>query len=682
MAFLSFDRYFTKNCMHPCSLVEWEKRDVRIDGPDGEPVFEAKGVEFPKFWSERASTVVASKYFRQLNGTQETSVKSMINRVVQAITGCGFEDGYFDYDTATPFYDELTHILLHQYASFNSPVWFNVGIEDVPQTSACFLLAVEDSMEGILDWYKEEGLIFKDGSGAGINLSPLRGNGAPLSSGGKASGPMSFAKVADVNAGAIKSGGRTRRSAKMHILNVDHPDIFEFIWSKVIEEAKARALIAAGFSGGIEGDALRTVAFQNANHSVAVTDEFMEQAYMNDAGDWDGRDFIHEAALFYDMCNAAHATGDPGLQFMDTINEWHTCPASGKITTSNPCGEFVFLDNAACNLASINLMKFVRPDGAFDIAKFKHVVQVMITAQDILIDRSKYPTKKIAEVAKNFRPLGLGYGNLGAYLMSSGIPYDSDAGRDTAAAITALMTGEAYNQSARIAEVKGAFAGHAANSEPMRKVVKRHYDESTEFFGSGDITHTLAIGAAEALREACYRASCSTGFRNAQVTLLAPCGTISFMMDFDSTGIEPVIALESEKKLVGGGTMKHVVKCAKDYGIDVKDGIYSKVFQTALGNNPLSWQAHVKMVAAVQPFLSGAVSKTINMPSTAKIEDVKSAYIMAWQMGLKSISVYRDGCKTAQPVTATQGCGTCAGVTVPSGTCRVCTTCGESKECS
>ncbi len=634
MALLQWDRYFTSAGFSPFTSVRWGNRNICITDTEGKTVFEAKDTIFPRSWSQRASTIVASKYFRIVDGVRESSVAQIINRVAHTIYQWGVQDGYFDAENGLIFYDELIHILLHQYASFNSPVWFNVGVQEIPQTSACFLLAVDDTMESILDWYKEEGMIFKGGSGAGINLSNIRAKGSPLSGGGTASGVLSFMKVADANAGAIKSGGTTRRAACMRILNIDHPEIRDFIRCKVNEEEKAAVLRAAGYSGGIEGEALTSVAFQNSNNSVAVTDQFMRD--LNSPYKY--YESVEANTLFKGIADAAWSCGDPGLQFIDTINKWHTCPNSGPITTSNPCSEFVFLDNAACNLASINLMKFRREDGDFDVAVFKHVVDILITAQDILVDRSSYPTEKIAHIAKTFRPLGLGYSNLGGLLMEKGIAYDSDAGRNVAAAITALMTGEAYIQSGRIAVIKGHFGGYEVNSDPMWGVLKAHYDAKPIFFWSDALTHALAISAAESLRAA-MNVGKGGGYRNAQVTLLAPCGTISFMMDCETTGIEPYLGVSTTKQLVGGGNI-HVTNEA------VTDNS-----QCALGENALPWQAHVKMVAAVQPFLSGAVSKTINMPADSTVDDIKDAYVMAWELGLKSIAVYRDGCKGEQPVT-------------------------------
>lgn len=618
---LVIPRVFSSPDTHPFDKVDWEKRDAVIADKDGKLVFEMLGVEVPSFWSQRATDIVASKYFRVVDGSRETSVHAVIERVTDRIAVWGGEDGYFDPETTWLFKRELAHILLHQIASFNSPVWFNVGVQDHPQTSACFILAVEDNMPSIVEWYKQEAMIFKGGSGAGINLSKLRAANAPLSNGGTASGPLSFMRVADTSAGAMKSGGGTRRAATMRILNWNHPDIEAFISCKVKEELKAQALIDAGFDAGLEGEAYASVAFQNANHSVGVSDVFMTRA----------QGINEDEKLINQIACAAWACGDPGLFFTDTINNWHTCPRSGPITSSNPCSEFVFLDNSACNLASINLLKFLNTDGTFDTDSFIHTVNILITAMDILIDRSSYPTEKIAETSKNFRPLGLGYSNLGATLIARGVPYDSDEGREFAAEVTATMTAAAYAQSARLAQVKGPFAGFERNEDAMRAVLEKHEALTPTW------AHRVFWRDTHAL-------SAEHGFRNAQVTLLAPTGTISFMMDCETTGIEPCLGLVTTKKLVGGGelTMTNGV---------VKDGVDPKVYQCALGPNALPWQAHVRMVAAVQPHLSGSVSKTINMPADCTVEDVKQAYLMAWELGLKTISVYRDGCKGVQPVT-------------------------------
>ena len=670
---LSIPRYFTTENVHPFDAIEWEVGDVAIQGRDG-PVFEANNVKFPAFWSQRARDIVASKYFRVVDCERETSAKQMISRVVNTITAWGCADGYFEYGLhglqANSFRDELTHILLNQYAAFNSPVWFNVGVQECPQTSACYILDVEDSMESILEWYRQEGMVFKGGSGSGVNLSKIRPKGAPLSGGGKASGVMSFAKVADTNAGAIKSGGTTRRAAKLLVLDVEHPDIEDFINAKVESERLARYLIGAGYGNGIEGGAYDQVPWQNANNSVSVPDIFMAYAVSPNPLEevTSAQEMLHKIAM------ATWECGDPGLFFSDTVNAWHTTPSRGPIRSGNPCQEFLRPPHEACNLASINLLKFLKDDGSFDIPSFIHTVDIMITAMDILIDRSSYPTEAIAQNSKDYRPLGLGYCNLGAFLMAQGLPYDSDEGRALAASVTAFMTGQAYKRSAEIAKVKGAFAGYAQNCDVMRDVIFKHY---TTVVSSFDVAGACDIGSESLLVwENASNLGAKNGFRNCQVAVLAPCGTISFMMDCDTTGVEPCLGLVTTKKLVGGGEIRMVngvvsramksldydesairIACAALYdglpfGITI--GLlpeHHSVFHTALGDNPISWQGHIKMVSAVQPFLSGGVSKTINMPHESTVQDVFDAYVMAWKMGLKAIAIYRDGSKGVQPVT-------------------------------
>lgn len=649
---LDITRYFTERGSHPFLKVHWEKRDAVILGQGGKPAFEARGVEFPAEWSQRATDIVASKYFRVVNGERETSVKQMLTRVVDRVAEWGLKDGYFD--DSTTFAQELAYILLHQLASFNSPVWFNVGVQAEPQTSACFILDVEDNMESILDWVKTEGMIFKGGSGAGVNLSKLRAKHTPLSSGGTASGPVSFMRLADAGAGVIKSGGGTRRAAKMVILNATHPDIREFIWSKAHAERMARNMVQLGYTDGLEDEVRQTVPFQNANNSVSVTETFMATVSA-DSGSVQG-------TLLKEIAQATHECGDPGLFFHDTVNAWHTTPGLGEIVSSNPCAEFLRPPNSSCNLASLNLLKFLKDDDSFDIPAFKHTVDVLITAMDILIDHSSYPTDEIAKNSRDYRPLGLGYANLGALLMSKGLAYDSEEGRDYAASITALMTGEAYAQSGRLANLKGGFKDFESNREAMFEVINKH--DSCVMTQSGDMQ--------EAIMETWLDCLAAREFRNCQVTVLAPTGTISFMMDCDTTGAEPCLGLVTRKKLVGGGEMtlvnSVVHRALKALGYEesetaklcaaLYDGKpfmgrteHDPVFATALGSNTISWQGHLKMVAAVQPFISGGVSKTINMPAESTVQDVYDAFVMAWRLGLKAVSIYRDGCKGVQPVT-------------------------------
>lgn len=696
---LQIMRHFTSPDVYVYDTIEWQMRDAIIEGAGGERVFEQCGVEFPASWSQTATDIVASKYFRGALGTseREASVKQMIGRVVQQIMRWGVMDGYLTgEDEALTFADELTYLLLHQYASFNSPVWFNIGVPGTPQVaSACYILSIDDDMASIMEWIRQEAVIFKGGSGAGVNISPLRGSGELLQGGGTASGPLSFMKAADASAGVIKSGGKKRRAAKMIVMDTDHPDIQEFIWCKAHEEEKARALIAAGYSNGIDGEAYATVAFQNANNSVRVEDEFMRRAtgkVMQEtwATHWrTNRDHVADvfraSDLLHQIAEATHACGDPGMQFDDTINAWHTVPNTDRINASNPCSEFMFLDDSACNLSSINLLRFLRDDNSFDVDAYRHAVRVMFTAQEILVSRASYPTEAIAKNSEDFRPLGLGYANLGALLMASGLPYDSQQGRAYAAAVTALMTGEAYAQSARLAAVKGPFNGYALNREPMMAVMEKHASyvnrigsQCFEADTTGASRSTLpfsitqVIGAAaDAWRDA-LELGTEHGYRNAQATLLAPTGTISFLMDCDTTGVEPSVALVSYKNLVGGGTLKQVngvveramhalgwndqeipelLATVKNTGNVPRYLDDTNVFATALGENAISPEAHIRMVAAVQPFLSGSVSKTANVPASATVEDIERLYILAWQLGLKSVAIYRDGCKATQPVT-------------------------------
>ena len=680
------ERFFTSAGVDPYSQVDWDLRSAVISGEDGRVVFEQKDVEVPRAWSQTATNVVVSKYFRGPLGTprRESSVRQLISRVVDTISGWGDKQGYFaDADARDTFHAELKYLLLNQNASFNSPVYFNVGIEAKPQCSACFILKVEDSMDSILSWYRNEGMIFKGGSGAGVNLSALRGSREKLSAGGTASGPLSFMKAADASAGVIKSGGKTRRAAKMVVLNADHPDIVDFIKCKVEEEKKAWALIEAGYDSSLDGPAYGSVFFQNANNSVRATDGFM-QAVLDDA-DWQTH-FVKSSEVaetrparkvLHMIAEAAHACGDPGMQFDTTINTWHTCPASGRINASNPCSEYMHLDNSACNLASLNLMKFIDERGEFDVRAFRHAVDILITAQDIVVDNSSYPTDEIAKNASAFRELGLGYANLGALLMALGMPYDSDQGRNYAAAITALMTGEAYLQSARIAEQMGPFAGYAPNREPMLKVIERHKAAAYKLDPSY-VPLDLLRAARDSWDDA-LKLGTAAGYRNSQATVIAPTGTIAFMMDCDTTGIEPDIALIKYKKLVGGGMLKivngTVPRALKRLGYDSKEvqeiveyldenetiegapqladahlAVFDCAFKPRAGARTIHYNGHIKMMGAVQPFISGAISKTINMPAEATVDEVAEAYVTAWKLGLKSVAIYRDGSKRVQPL--------------------------------
>jgi ribonucleoside-diphosphate reductase alpha chain len=680
------ERFFTTAGVDPYSQVEWDLRSAVISGEDGRVVFEQKDVEVPRAWSQTATNVVVSKYFRGPLGTprRENSVRQLISRVVDTISGWGDKQGYFaDADARDTFHAELKYLLLNQKASFNSPVYFNVGIETKPQCSACFILKVEDSMDSILSWYRNEGMIFKGGSGAGVNLSALRGCREKLSSGGTASGPLSFMKAADASAGVIKSGGKTRRAAKMVVLNADHPDIVDFIKCKVEEERKAWALIEAGYDSSLDGPAYGSVFFQNANNSVRATDGFM-QAVLDDA-DWQTH-FVKSSEVAETrparkvlnmIAEAAHACGDPGMQFDTTINTWHTCPASGRINASNPCSEYMHLDNSACNLASLNLMKFIDDRGEFDVRAFRHAVDILITAQDIVVDNSSYPTDEIAKNASAFRELGLGYANLGALLMALGMPYDSDQGRNYAAAITALMTGEAYLQSARIAEQMGPFAGYAPNREPMLKVIGLHKAAAYKLDPSY-VPLDLLRAARDSWDDA-LKVGTAAGYRNSQATVIAPTGTIAFMMDCDTTGVEPDIALIKYKKLVGGGMLKivngTVPRALKRLGYDSKEvqeiveyldenetiegapqladahlAVFDCAFKPRAGARTIHYNGHIKMMGAVQPFISGAISKTINMPAEATVDEVGEAYITAWKLGIKAVAIYRDGSKRTQPL--------------------------------
>ena len=678
---LSVERVFTNAGQNPFDTVEWETRDAVI-GFGGKVSFEQRGVEFPSTWSQNSTNIVSQKYFRgQADSPErEYSVKQMIGRVSSTIAGWGLTRGYFATDEdAQAFEDELAYSLLHQLVAFNSPVWFNVGFEEKPQCSACFILSVEDNMESILGWNTKEGNIFRGGSGSGINLSNIRGSMEPLSKGGTASGPVSFMRGADSWAGTIKSGGKTRRAAKMVVLDVDHPDIREFIWCKAKEEDKAEALARAGFDMSIDGDGFTSIQYQNANNSVRVTDDFMN-AVENDEN-WNliaratGKPVgepIRARDLMRDIAEAAWRCADPGVQYDTTINDWHTSPNSGRINASNPCSEYMHVDDSACNLASINLMKFRNEDGSFDVAAFEHVVDVVFLAQEIIVGASSYPTEGIGVNANRFRQLGLGYANLGAYLMSNGMPYDSDKGRATAAAITSLMTGRAYRASARIAEAVGSYEAYPENREPHNAVMRMHRDAAFEIDTENTTDEPLLAAAQQSWQDAVEFGE-ENGYRNAQATVLAPTGTISFLMDCDTTGVEPDFSLVKFKELVGGGQMTIVNRTVPlalqtlgysgeqiaemEAYINTNSTIVGAphlkaadlpVFDVAVGERAISHMGHIKMMGAVQPFLSGAISKTVNMPSTATVEDIADAYTEAWRQGVKALAIYRDGSKTAQ----------------------------------
>jgi ribonucleoside-diphosphate reductase alpha chain len=684
---LVFGRRFTNGKISPFDMVEWEKRTALIGNEKGATIFRQEGVEVPKNWSQTATNIVTSKYFHGKPGTseRENSVRQLISRVADTIVRWGEEGGYFaDAESRDAFHDELTHLLVEQKMAFNSPVWFNVGVQPKPQCSACFINSVQDNMESIMGLTRTEGMLFKWGSGTGTNFSTLRGSKETLSGGGIASGPVSFMKGFDAFAGVIKSGGKTRRAAKMVILNIDHPDIVEFIECKMKEERKAHVLIEQGYDSGIDGDAYSSIFFQNANHSVRVTDEFMRAA--EEDRDWwtrnitDGQpaEKLRARNLLAKVADSTWHCGDPGMQYDTTVNRWHTCKNTARINASNPCSEYMFLDDTACNLASLNLMKF-RTGGQFDVEGFKHAVDVTITAQEILVDNASYPTPKIAENSHAFRPLGLGYANLGALLMSMALPYDSDEGRDVAGAITALMCGEAYAQSARIAERMGPFPGYDVNREPMIDVIRMHRD-AMRGIQPDHVQSELYLAAQESWDTALQHGE-KFGYKNSQVTVLAPTGTIGFMMDCDTTGIEPDLALVKHKKLVGGGLIKivnntvpealmklgytpeqsseivsHIDKQGTVEGAPHLKPEHLPVFDCSLapagGGRSISWTGHVKMMAATQPFLSGAISKTINMPEESTIEDISQAYLLSWKMGLKAVAIYRDNSKRSQPLSA------------------------------
>jgi ribonucleoside-diphosphate reductase alpha chain len=694
---LEFERYFSTEGVDPFDEVEWELRSAIITNERGELVFEQRDVEFPRFWSQQATNIVVSKYFRGPLGTpqRERSVRQLIGRVVDTITAWARAQEYFaSEDDLQAFSDDLKHLLLYQKGSFNSPVWFNCGFERQPQCSACFINSVQDTMESILTLAKTEGMLFKFGSGTGSNLSAIRSSREMLAGGGTASGPVSFMKGFDAFAGVIKSGGKTRRAAKMVILNADHPDVVEFINCKVEEEKKAWALIDAGYDGSFTGPAYASVFFQNSNNSVRVTDEFM-RAVLDD-GEWQTRavttgevmDTYRARDLMRQIAEATWICGDPGMQFDTTVNDWHTCPNTSRINASNPCSEYMFLDDSACNLASINLMKFLDTergegvprggDAEFDAEAFEKACATFITAQEILVDNASYPTKAIERNSLDYRPLGLGYANLGALLMSRGLPYDSDAGRDYAAAITAVMHGAAYAQSARIARDHGGpFPGYEKNREPMLRVMRKHRAALKDI----NRTHVPKplLERAREIWDECVDLGERHGYRNAQATVLAPTGTIGFMMDCDTTGVEPDIALVKYKKLVGGGLMKivnnTVPMALQKLGysaVQIRDivgyidehetiegaphlkdkdlAVFDCAFKPARGMRSIHYMGHIKMVGAVQPFISGAISKTVNVPKDASVADIEQAYIDAWRLGTKAVSIYRDGSKRTQPL--------------------------------
>ena len=684
---LTFPRFFTEEGVDPFTEVEWEMRTALIGNERGDVVFEQRDVEIPKAWSQQATNIVVSKYFRGQLGApeREHSVRQLIGRVVDTITGWARAQKYFaGEDDLQAFSDDLKHILVYQKAAFNSPVWFNCGFEKAPQCSACFINSVQDTMDSILSLARTEGMLFKFGSGTGTNLSPIRSSKELLAGGGTASGPVSFMKGYDAFAGVIKSGGKTRRAAKMVILNADHPDILDFINCKVEEEKKAWALIDAGYDGSFTGPAYSSVFFQNSNNSVRVTDDFM-RAVLDD-GEWethavrDGAvvDTYKARDLMRLIAEGTHVCGDPGMQFDTTVNEWHTCPETDRIYASNPCSEYMFLNDSACNLSSINLMKFVGEDGELDVVSYKAAIRTLLTAQEIIVDNASYPTPAIEQNSHAYRPLGLGYANLGALLMSRGLPYDSDAGRDYAAALTALMTGEAYAQSARIARDHGGpFSGYEKNREPFLRVMRKHRDSMRDV-NARNVPSDLYASAKASWDDAVELGE-QFGYRNAQATVLAPTGTIGFMMDCDTTGVEPDIALVKYKKLVGGGLMKIVnqtvpmalrklaytpsqVDAIIDY-IDknetiegapgLKDShlpVFDCAFKAAKGHRSIHYMGHIKMMGATQPFISGAISKTVNVPKDATVDEITQAYIQSWKLGAKAISIYRDGSKRTQPL--------------------------------
>ena len=681
---MTFERLWSTEGVHPYDQVTWERRDVvQTNWKTGETVFEQRGVEFPESWSINASTIVTTKYFRGAVGAdnREWSLRQLIDRVVLTYVKAGREYGYFSTDhDADVFEAELTYMLLHQIFSFNSPVWFNVGTAAPQQVSACFILSVDDTMDSILNWYKEEGFIFKGGSGAGLNLSRIRSSKELLSSGGTASGPVSFMRGADASAGTIKSGGATRRAAKMVVLDIDHPDIEEFIETKVREEDKIRALKAAGFDMHLGGKDIVSVQYQNANNSVRVSDEFMRAVEEGTEFGLRARstgeviESVDARKLFRQVSEAAWACADPGIQYDDTINDWHTNPETGRINASNPCSEYMSLDNSSCNLASLNLMKFLKDDDTFDSVKFAKSVEYVITAMDISICFADFPTEPIGETTRNYRQLGIGYANLGALLMATGLPYDSDGGRALAGAITSLMTGTSYKRSAELAGIVGPYNGYARNAAAHQRVMRKHAAATDSLRTVTSLDGDVAKLAAKVWEEG-NQIGAQNGWRNAQASVLAPTGTIGFMMDCDTTGIEPDFSLVKFKKLVGGGSMQIVnqtipralrklgyteetveaiIEYISQHGhvVDapgLKTEHYA-IFDTAMGERSISPMGHVRMMAACQPFLSGAISKTVNMPETATIEDVEEIYFQAWKMGVKALAIYRDNCKVGQPL--------------------------------
>ncbi len=681
-------RHFTTEGVHPYDEVVWERRDARITNfRDGTVAFEQLGVEVPESWSVNATNILAQKYFRGTLGTEERewSLRQVADRVADTLTAWGIKDGYFvDDEEALVFNHELKYLVIHQRAAFNSPVWFNIGVQGVPQQgSACFILSVEDKMDSILNWYTEEGIIFKGGSGAGVNLSRIRSSHELLKGGGTASGPVSFMRGADASAGTIKSGGKTRRAAKMVILDVDHPDVEDFIWCKAIEERKARVLRDAGFDMDLDGVDSHSTQYQNANNSVRVTDEFMEAVI--DGRDWnltartDGSVIrtLPARDLFRQIAHSAWQCADPGLQYDTTINRWHTAPMTGRINGSNPCSEYVHLDDSACNLASMNLLTFLDENDEFDVEGFKAAVSVVFTGQEIIVGNADYPTQRIAETTRAFRQLGIGYANLGALLMAQGLPYDSDAGRAWAAAITALLTGHAYATSARTAARMGPFAGYHENGEPMLNVLRMHQAEAARI--DEDVVPPELLSAAQEAWDQAVDLAEAYGVRNSQASVLAPTGTIGLLMDCDTTGVEPDLGLVKTKKLVGGGTMSIVNQTVSralaklGYGVEQAEDIVAyvnehmsilgaphiapehlPVFACSMGDNTIHYSGHIRMMGAVQPFISGAISKTVNMPEDVTVEDVEQLHIDAWRLGIKAVAIYRDNCKVAQPLSTTK----------------------------
>ena len=681
-------RHFTTEGVHPYDEVRWERRDARITNfRDGTVAFEQLGVEVPESWSVNATNILSQKYFRGTLGTEERewSLRQVADRVADTLTAWGIKDGYFvDDEEAQVFNHELKYLIIHQKAAFNSPVWFNIGVHGVPQQgSACFILSVEDTMDSILNWYTEEGVIFKGGSGAGVNLSRIRSSHELLKGGGTASGPVSFMRGADASAGTIKSGGKTRRAAKMVILDADHPDVEDFVWCKAIEERKARVLRDAGFDMDLDGADSHSTQYQNANNSVRVTDEFMEAVL--DGRDWqlvartDGSVVrtLPARDLFRQIAHSAWECADPGLQYDTTINRWHTAPNTGRINGSNPCSEYVHLDNSACNLACMNLLTFLDENDEFDVDGFKAAVSVVFTGQEIIVGNADYPTDKIGETTRAFRELGIGYANLGALLMAQGLPYDSDAGRAWAAAITALLTGHAYATSARTAARMGPFAGYHENGEAMLNVLRMHQGEAARI--DEDVVPPELLSAAQEAWDQAVELAEAYGVRNSQATVLAPTGTIGLLMDCDTTGVEPDLGLVKTKKLVGGGTMSIVNQTVPralaklGYGPDQVAEIVAyvnehmsilgaphlapehlPVFACSMGDNTIHYSGHIRMMGAVQPFISGAISKTVNMPEDVTVEDVEQLHIDAWRLGIKAVAIYRDNCKVAQPLSTTK----------------------------